>query len=365
MADESVVIEADGAPLDGVLRLTLSYGATEGVRKASITMVERDRRFVAPPGAKIKITDDGDPVLTGIVRDYSSAAIKDGREITLSIESNTCDLAECSCVHKTGSVKQKKLHEAADELAKGDGDGFAAKIKAEGAFDPIDKVTTVPGETVFELMERYARSQGAYITDDANGDQVLFKGVRGRHSGVLALPGNVIAAPNATLSERNKFSETRVRGQSARKHGKADLRSEGITKNAAVKRYRPQVINHEGEADAQRLRKRAGYDQQRAGAASATATMIAPGWRADDGKHWQPGYIIAVDAWDELRIEGDMAISSVVLRWDKEDKVGKTAILELRDPGSFGEQAKKGASQRSESAWDFVDPEPYLNMDGP
>lgn len=363
MADTSVVVEAEGAPLEGVLRVTVSYGATNGVRTASIHMVEKDALFAAPPGTAIRIIDEGTPVLTGYVRDYDSEAIKGQRVVTLAIESKTCDLAECACVHKTGSVKQKKLHEAASELAKGDGKGFASKIKAEGEFEPIDRVATVPGESVFALMERYARSEGAYITDDADGDQVVFKGVRGRHGGVLSLPGNVVGAPRASLSERNKHSETRVRGQSAKRHAKADLRSEGVSKNAAVKRYRPQVVNHEGEADARRLKKRAGYDQQRGGGASATASVIMPTWRADDGKHWQPAYVIPIDAWDELRIAGDMVIVSVNLRWEKEGEVGKSAVLELRDPGSFGEQGKKGAAEKSAPAWEFSDPEPYLMMD--
>ena len=341
---EAVVVTIGGEPYPYVLAVSVKFSAEQGVRSGSIKGAEPDGRFWAPPGAPVVITAWGEPVLTGFVRDYDTKVSKGDRQVVIAVESKTCDVAESSVVHKTGRVEKKTLDKAATEF----GRGLGARFRVEGgALDPIPAIVTHPGETLFSLVERYARSQGIYVTDDAKGDQVLFQGTRGRHKGVLALPGNVLEG-SGHLSERNRASKTTVRGQHARKWDKRSLRAEASVTDTGVKRHRPRLVIHEGEADAKRLKRRAAYDRKRGAGGSITASVELATWRDEAGKIWTPAYVIPLDAWDKLRIQQDMAIASGQLDWSKEG--GTSASLELRDPSSFAKSGGKAKGQASGKA---------------
>ena len=94
-------------------------------------------------------------------------------------------------------------------------------------------------------------------------------------------------------------------------------------KDAAVKRYRPQLEIAEEQAGATDMKLRAQWAQRFAAADGVQATISAAGFRDGNGALWVPGGISAVTSpW--LRIERDLLIVSAA--WKKDDTGSETEM---------------------------------------
>ncbi len=94
----------------------------------------------------------------------------------------------------------------------------------------------------------------------------------GRHSSGLVLGQNIEEA-SASFTEAGRYSKAKVRGQRAAGTKAKDLRAEGVATDKTVKRNRPLIIQHDGEATPQELKKRAEWLLKRAAGMSITASI--------------------------------------------------------------------------------------------
>ncbi|MBP2560854.1 prophage tail gpP-like protein [Neorhizobium galegae] len=335
---ENVV--ASGLP--PIKQVSIEVSAEEAARSASVDCVITGSGVPVSIGQPVTLTASGDLVLTGFVRDINTGYSQDMRTLGVTIFSKTIDMVECSADHPTGEWVNMDIAAIAKDL-----DKFGVGIEADGKFpaEPVHRL--IPGESPFATIERRARGRGILIHDTEKGRLKLSTKPDGMHAGRLQRGVNIRVGASASFTERDRYSEVKVRGQSSDGVGKAQLRPEATAKDPGIPRHRPLVLWHEGEVTVDRLKKRAEWASNRAAGQSVTASIPVSGWRDAAGKLWQANYLVDVfDDW--LGIEGTMIIKSVT--FIQNDTDGTLATLSLADPRSLGGDNPRGKTAASYSA---------------
>lgn len=337
---EYVVVKVAGVEHLGILRGSVTYGADDAVRKATLEVSERrgERRFW--PKVEVEILSNGTLILKGQVRKISPKIKKGDGSTTVSIESRAAKAVKTAAQAPDYALRKKSVGDAAKALfAK-----VGVPVQDEAGGKSYDW-KWAPGERAFDVIERQARSANLLLMGEADGGIAISKGIRGRHAGYLGVPGEIVDG-HADLGADNDFSETIALGQKKEGDKKDALRPKATAKNSAGDGT-VQILLNETEFDAQDLAARARARRDRRRAADVSATLTVPRWRDDAGTLWAPAYEIAVSAMDDLALEQDMAIKSVTLKWDG-SPAGVSAELNLVDPPALG--GKKGKS-KSNAAW--------------
>lgn len=353
---ETVTVELGGQSFAGWSKVSITFGVEQAARAATLEASDYAGAMPFVPGTPCRLLASGDLVLTGYVRDVKPSHSGDHHSVSLSIVSRAVDAVEASISHGTGFVKDKSLAEIADEF---DTSGVGIEVDEDFPVEPASFVNT--GASLFRHVEPLARSHSALIYDTPEGKLRIRKGIRGRHSGALAIGegGNIISA-SAVLTENKRFSPVIVRGQASKGTGAGALRLEATATDAGVARHRPRIIVHESETTSAKLKERAERAVKRAAGEGCTASIEVAGWRDGGGKLFEPHFLIAVnDA--RIYINQDMAIKSVTLEQSIEQGgPGTRARLELCDPRALnGEKsASKTDASQPESGEPWKAPEP-------
>lgn len=333
---ETIIIE--GLPPHVSISMTMS--AEQAVRTATLDLAFTGKSLPCLPGDKTRVLASGDLVLTGYVRDVNASHDMTSRTLGVSLVSRTVDATECSVVHPTGECMDKDLATIAREF-----DGLGIGIEDDGDLpkEPRHKLAT--GESLFHSIERRARGRGILIYDTPEGKLKLATKPQGTHAGGLVFGRNILAA-SSSLSEKGRHSSVKVRGQKTEGTSKGHLRSQSIARDDSVVRERPLIILHEGEAEPDRMRKRAEWQVKRGAGNSVTAQIKVTGWRDDKGKIWSPNYLVHVED-DMIGINGLMIIKSVTLAQGPD---GTTAALSLADPRALGGENPRGKTAKAYTA---------------
>lgn len=332
-------VTADGLPR--IISMdSLTVGADQAVRTASFAL---DPTWNQWPefGDPVTVNFGKTLMLTGYVRDVRPAHGEKTFTLNATVCSRTVDATECSCDHDGGEIRQKDLKAIADEL-----DKLGIGVEADGDMPKLDRHKVRPGETLYSTLERRMRAQGGLITDTPKGKLKLTSKPSGRHSSGLVLGQNIEEA-SATFTEAGRHSKAKVRGQRAAGTKAKDLRAEGVATDKTVKRNRPLIIQHDGEATPQELKKRAEWLLKQAAGMSVTASITSFDWRDSSGKVWEANYLIPVHD-PKLRIDGDMLIKSVTFSWN--DSGGTRAVLQLVDPRAMGGENPRGKTSKAYAA---------------
>lgn len=335
---EPVTVVCDGAIYGGWQQVTIRYGASEAVRSATLVIPAPPPEVATWPiraGAAVRILAGGSLLIDGYVGSREWEVDDQTARVSVEIQSAAIDLVQCSPDHPTGEIRARTLSQVAEAL---DTYGVGVTGSVGGA---IPLVRIEPGETVFSTLERHARALGALLIGTARGIR-LARGTIGRHEGPLVLGDRVAglrmlrARNSESMSER--YSETRVKGQSHEASGARMRALEVEARDTGVRRKRLRIVLHEGGATAESMRGRAAYEaQRRAGAGKRLSVELAT-WRDLAGRVWEGGYVVPVEA-PEVGCVQDMAIDSVTLTLDT-DQV--RASLELVDPRGLGGEGASG-----------------------
>nr|WP_295465191.1 hypothetical protein [Mesorhizobium sp.] len=335
---ETVVFLAGGKVLQHVSCL-LSASAEQAVREASFAIAWSGPGVPCLPDDPATVTVSGTLWGTGYVRDVRGQHDERNRSYDVTFVSRTIDATECSIDHPTGFKANCDLVEIAREF-----DMLGIGVEGSPKTEKKARHKVVPGETLFETLETDARGQGVLIHDTEQGKLKLADKPEGRHAGGLALRVNIKSATGEITGE-GRFSPVKVRGQSSTGVTSPALRPEATARDGGVKRNRPRIIPHEGEATSSRLKKRAAWEAKRGAGNGTSCTIVTPGWRDTGGRLWTRNFLVAVsDDW--LGIEQDMVISQAQLRQDANG--GTEAVLTLKDPRALGGDNPRG---KSASGW--------------
>jgi len=320
---------------------TLDAGAEQAVRTGSFDIAWNGPGLPCEEDAECTVTIDGTLWLTGYVRDVNWSHEQEQRDYTIAVVSRTADATEASIDHPTGYIEDATLADVAKAF---DTAGIGVEVVAKTAKKALHQI--VPGETLFDTLERAGRADGVLIRDTPEGRLKIVDGPEGRHAGGLVFGQNIKRA-SGTLSGRFNYSSVKVRGQSSVGVTGASIRPEAEAKGT-LDRKRTLIIYHEGELTSGRAKKRAGWEAKRAAGRSKAASVTVPGWNDEAGKLWEPNHLVpVVDDWGGLK--QDMIIASVSLTQSGEDS-GTEAVLTLKDPRALGGENPRGESAKGWSA---------------
>jgi prophage tail gpP-like protein len=283
------------------------------------------------PGDPCEVRIGNDLVLTGYV--FKAPIRYDGRQIGLTIEgsSKTQDLVDCAATNRPNQWQEQSLLSIVQALAMEYAQSVVNEIPETTR---LTKHTIVPGETVFQSIDRLLSLLRVFSTDDEQGRLVLAKpGSGGRASDVLELGKNILSA-SAAMDYSQVFSEYRVIGQqkgSDSKSGAAVSEVESTAADLTFKRRRTTIINEGTQLTFELAQQRAQWESAtRMGRAQATTYQVQ-GWRQSNGDLWRHNTLVRVKD-PVLGFDGDMLISKVTYSLSAQ---GSLTTLNVAPPHTF------------------------------
>lgn len=296
------------------------------------------------PFAACAIRIDDDPVMTGYVDSLNHRLGADQRDIKVEGRSKTADLVDCSALIDGGEFKDSAFSAICRTVAAPFGIEVLDAAQAGNVVIPTEAADQT--ETCFKFLERLARQASVLLTDDAQGRLVIARTSAARCSSEIRSGSFVSADMQMRVDKR--FDRYIVKGQlpalPARVEqavrqgtegevpgGRALPSISGEIRDLAVPRYRPFVMQAEGNSDAAQARARAIWQARRDAAASLTLKVLVPGWRQADGRLWQINELVPVSI-PEIGVEDEMLVATVSHTLDKN---GRRTLLTLGLPGAF------------------------------
>jgi len=279
-------------------------------------------------GDPVKVMIGNDVVITGYVDSTEVSHDASAHSLTVRGRDKTCDLVDCSLVNRPGEFRGKTPEAIASALCAPFGITVKADVDTGGAVDPF---RCQPGETVFEAIERLARSRQLLVSGQADGSVLLTRSGRARLGVSLAEGQNVLSC-SVTSDSADRFSKYIVEGQSDGQ-GTANHTARASSFDTAVSRFRPLIIMAEEKADQAYCLNRAKWEARIRAAKSQVASVTVQGWRiSDGGALWSVGKLVNLD-YPTCRIFAeDLLITDVTLT--KSDQ-GTLAELTLKRPDIY------------------------------
>jgi len=283
------------------------------------------------PGSRCQVRIGCDLVLTGHV--YKAPVSYDGKQISLSIEGSslTRDLVDCAAINRPSQWQEQSVLSIVQALASPYGVGVVSEIAQTAK---LNKHSIVPGETVFQSIDRLLTLYRVFSTDDAEGRVLLAKpGSGGRASDVLELGKNILSA-NAPMDFSQVFSEYRVIGQhkgSDSKSGSAVSEVSGVATDATAQRKRVTVISESAQLTPELAQQRADWESATRTGKALTTTYRVQGWRQSNGDLWRHNTQVRV-VDKVLGFDQDMLISKVTYSLSEQ---GSITTLQVAPPHTF------------------------------
>lgn len=307
------------------------------------------------PGDACTLRYDGMPVITGYVDAYNPHYNATSHDVTIQGRSKTGDLCDCSAEADLpkGELRNQKLDQIARRLTQPYGIGVKVDADVAENFDPVRSQL---GETVHEMLERYARPGAVALTDDEKGNLRLVH-VKGGGAVASLIEGVNILEANATLRADNRHSKYQVKGQdhgTNQEYGRPVAQRNSRAEDSYVKRHRPLHLVNETKTTRKHAKDRASWEAASRAGESVRAEVKVVDWRTPGGKLWMPGDIVALIS-PMLAIERELAVESC--RY-KQDEGGTITTLSLVPPEALNPKSGKGGgAQNTDRAWTDTKPQ--------
>jgi len=346
---EVVTVVIAGRRYERWERMTVAAAIDEAVRSFQIETTERPGEFFAPPGTPVEIFANGDLLVAGYVNAYEASAEAKSHRILIRGRSKGQDFVDSSAEHEEGFFEDKTAEEIGQALNKWD-----IGIRAEVPLDPIPYAQLKPGETAFQMLERYLRPEGVSMMGTAAGDILLTNAEVARaHYGIL-MEGHTIKSFDVSLTDGSRHSRYIVKGQSRKGGRGARFRIRAEAADRGVKRRRTRILANETDTDDRRARKRAQHEKERAAGRSVMANVTTQGFRDFAGALFEPNRLIYVHAPVLMHLVQTMLIQRV--EWTQDSKAGSEARLQLVDPRAFKGRGGKGDAPGAPESDEVSDP---------
>ncbi|WP_375455654.1 phage baseplate assembly protein [uncultured Methylobacterium sp.] len=353
---EIVTLVVDGQALQGwqtvavtraaeAAAIHFSLAASNPAWSAQAKLLRRGRLleiYTSPDaGQGMGSFSGGDLLCTGHVDEYEVESAVGTHEVGISGRSKAGDAIDCPPVrHKTGLVENKDLKDVATEF-----DEWKIGFQADVALPKLPEVQLVPGQSMFQVLEREARHLGVLLTGQPDGSVKITRAGSNRHAGALVHGEPPCGRWKLNISIRNKRSAVHVRGQRSSGTDRESLRQEEVARDGSVGRHRPYILFNEGDHTSKELKRRGQWERLRRSGSGISIALRVSTWRDDGGQLWQPGHLVPV-VWDEEEIDQDLAVKSVTYNQAVTDGEGggTWADLTLVDPRTLGGKAAGSGS---------------------
>ena len=307
MAD--VALFADGKIYRGWQSVSVSRAVDIVAGSFSVSMTERLRRSSAPlkirPGQSVQVQFDGQSVITGFIDSVDVSYNERQHSIIVAGRDKTADLVDCSAPSK--QFNNQSLKDIAATLCA----PFGINVIGN-APEKISTVKTEEGETVYEMLEKLARSQQKLLTSSSAGDLLITDGKQGALAGTLSL-GKNIKACSGRYDYRDRYSvytgKCSIPGDD-NNFGTNAAQTTGKSTDSGITRYRPLVILAEESLNNTQIKQRMDWENNVRAARSARITYTVTGWTDAQNALWKPfSTVRIIDAF--IGIDQVMMIAGV------------------------------------------------------
>lgn len=295
---------------------------------------------------------DGETLISGRIDTIRQGYNSTSSTLVLNGRSRAGDLVDCSAVHKPW--RSTKILSIAEDLC----EPFGIRVSSDLIDLPVEKYFKLAeSETVFAALDRLARDHGMRVVSKPNGD-VLFT-----RTGLIDFPNvvvehgvNVVSA-DFTRTMEGRHSPYIFKAQLAASAsdeedgGAASAKYEVV--DDGVGRYRPLVIEHEGQRGTAALKAAAEWERNtRAGKArSLNYEVVNPdnpsrSWENPEGL-WEPNTIVTVrDSY--YQIDGRFLVAEVRFTLDQG---GTKTSLRLVAPEAY--EPKKPPKKKKKKGYSW------------
>lgn len=285
------------------------------------------------PGDECKLLADDELLVTGYVDVVNTSFSAIDHSITVQGRDKSADMVDSSAANNPDNWEKITIGELAKKLA----DPFGVKVTDNsGDKTPFALTKIQPGETPYEMLERYARQRGLLTIADGKGGIEITKPGKEKADTSLVQGVNILSG-SGTADHSNRFSEYLVTGQnfgSDFAYGDDAAQLEAKAKDLEIRTARKLRIIAANATDAAGMKKVAEWESTVRAARSSPVKIKVQGWRqSEGGKIWKPGQLVSVQS-KFLRMDQpkDMIINAVTLT--KGDG-GTIAELELMRPSAY------------------------------
>lgn len=354
MPDPRLVLLVEGEEYDGWTNIQIVRSLDALADTFDLGLVTRGASRPPPPnlaeGDECKVLYDGETLISGwidaIKDDYNASS----STLVINGRSRAGDLVDCSAVHKPW--RTTPILQIAGDLCK----PFGITVSSDIVDLPVEKYFKLTdGETVFAALDRLARDHGLRVISKPDGS-VMFT-----RTGLLRFPNVAIE------TGVNVVSGSRQRSQEGRHSPyifKAQLAASDTTNGAdastkyqlvddGVTRYRPLVVEVEGQRGKKALEEAAAWERNtRAGKARTLSYEVvnpdqpSRSWENAEGL-WEPNTIVTVrDSYYE--IDGEFLVTEARLTLDNG---GTKTSLQLTAPEAY--EPKKPPKKKKKKGYSW------------
>lgn len=287
------------------------------------------------PGDAATIYADDEPVAVGFVDAVSPSFGPSHFDIAISGRGKPAQLVDCSVTSSAAEFSSLNIKTLAEVLAApfGISVSVAPGVDIGGTF----AADVQPGESAWEMLERYSRRQAVLFTSDADGNLVITR-PGARRAAVPLIQGENLLDGTAINDAAGRFAKYIVRSQSPgldQFSGSLAAHTEARAFDAGVRLgNRTLILISESAGDESVAKKRAEWEAAVRAARGVRVSVSVAGWRQKPGGPlWAPNETVFIDAPWILPEPQDLLITSVELRLD--DRGGEVAVLDLTRADAF------------------------------
>jgi prophage tail gpP-like protein len=305
-----------------------SLNALSGSFEISLvdTQSGKDWRFATQKKCDIYI--DLYKIMTGYIDSVSISVSPDAHEVVIRGRDITSDLIDSACVLDkkgnlfTQALRNKNIFEIAKKLC--------------GPFTIVPRISTdtgkkfsafaiIPGETVFEALDRAAKQRGVILTTDEDGSLLITKTGSSQTNDSLKYGVNVLDASGSyDFTNRFHFYRTDV-GAGSQLWGK--VISSKYEDREVARTARTMVVSSTSDD-----KKRAAMEALYRAAASQSFDVTTAGWVQTNNIPWECNQLVAVDI-PPLYLRDTLLITGVAFNLSADE--GSKTILTLERKDSF------------------------------
>lgn len=330
--DHKVRLRVDGMDYGGWTSVRIGAGIERQARDFDLSICwnwpGQESPLPIKQGAKAEVLIGADLVLTGWV--FATPIRYDANQISRGVRgrSLTADMVDCGALNKPGQWRKQSVQQIVQALAKPFGLEVVSEVPETRA---LADHSIEPGETAFESVDRLLTISRFMSSDDARGRVVIVKpGSGGTASDKIEVGVNVLEA-DADLDFSQLMSEYKVVGQQSgtdQSFGQASNEVASTITDARVARYRPLLIQQQGQLNKQQAAERVNWERGSRAGKALTAAYKVQGWRQSSGALWVPNQTVRV-VDPVMGFDRDMLIIEVEYQLDAQ---GTVATLTVAPP---------------------------------
>lgn len=339
MSEDVVTLQIQEKTYAGWLGFSVTRSIESLANQFRLTLTDNwiDQKSPWPivPGDKAKILLGSEVLITGYIDEVNPSVDATSKSLEVAGRDLAGDLVDCSA---SGSeYKNLTLDKLATTLAKPFGITIKKSTSVGAAFP---SVVVSQGETVFEVLDKRARTRGVLLISNANGTVEIMKPGSTRATTGLFEGQNILQA-SAKYDAKDRFSKYTVKSQlsAVDEDGTAGFQVQGSATDSGVLRFRPLVLQAEAQSETGNAQTRAQYEATVRAARSQTVQVKLRGFRqTEGGALWAPNQLVAILAPSiGIRSQIDMLISQVTFSLDDS---GTITTLDLKRKDAFLSEPK-------------------------